>query len=74
MAVGLAANLGNIASGMSLGYSAVALPAMQTAHHTPHVSDEQASWIGECLQITDSLQCPHPHVTDSIAGPLNCMM
>jgi hypothetical protein len=38
---------------MTLGYSAVALPAMQTTHN---VSDEQASWIGECLQVTDSLQ------------------
>jgi hypothetical protein len=50
LTVGLAANLGNIATGMSLGYSAVALPAMQAAHHTPYVSEEQASWIGECLQ------------------------
>jgi hypothetical protein len=48
MSVGLAANLGTISSGMSLGFSAVALPAMQAAHHTPHVSDDAASWIGEC--------------------------
>jgi len=53
LAVGLAANLGSIAVGMALGFSAVALPAIQTEHD---VSDEQASWIGECLQVTDSLQ------------------
>jgi len=40
--------------GMAVGYSAVAIPAMQTAHHTPYISDEQASWIGECLQVTES--------------------
>jgi hypothetical protein len=45
--VGAVANLGTISSGMSLGFSAVALPAMQAAHHSPHVSEEQASWIGE---------------------------
>jgi len=47
LAVGLAANLGIIALGLAIGYSAVALPAMQTAHN---VSDEQASWVGKCLQ------------------------
>jgi hypothetical protein len=52
LAVGLAANLGNISLGMAVGYSAVALPAMQTEHN---VSDEQASWIGECLQVTECL-------------------
>jgi len=56
MAVGLAANVANIAAGMSFGYSAVALPAMQSAHHKPYISDEQASWIGEFLQVTESLQ------------------
>jgi hypothetical protein len=56
MAVGLAANLANIAVGMTLGYSAVALPAMQSAQHTPYISDEQASWIGEFLQVTERLQ------------------
>jgi hypothetical protein len=56
LAVGLAANLGNIAIGLAFGYSAVALPAMQRADHTPYVSDEEASWIGECLQVTDSLK------------------
>jgi hypothetical protein len=47
LAVGAAANLGTIASGMTLGFSAVALPVMQAAQHTPYISDEQASWIGE---------------------------
>ena len=56
LAVGLAANLGIIAIGLALGYSAVALPAMQRAHNTPYVSDEEASWIGEYLQVTDSLK------------------
>ena len=71
LAVGLAANLGIIALGMALGYSAVALPAMQTEHN---VSDEQASWIGECLQVTDSVQWPLPHVTEFVVGLLTFMM
>ena len=71
LAVGLAANLGNIGLGMAVGYSAVALPAMQTEHD---VSDEQASWIGECLQLTDSLQLPLPHITEFDVGLLNVMM
>jgi hypothetical protein len=53
LAVGLAANLGTIGFGMALGYSAVALPAIQTEHD---VSDEQASWISEYLQVTEILQ------------------
>ncbi|KDR07366.1 Solute carrier family 2, facilitated glucose transporter member 8 [Zootermopsis nevadensis] len=36
---------------MSLGFSAVALPAMQAAHHTPHVSEEQASWIASLVSL-----------------------
>jgi hypothetical protein len=56
LAIALAANLGIIAIGLAFGYSAVALPAMQTAHNTTNVSDEEASWIGECLQVTHSLK------------------
>jgi hypothetical protein len=33
-----------VTAGMTLGFSAVTLPAMQTADR---VSEEQASWIGE---------------------------
>jgi hypothetical protein len=71
LAVGLAANLGSIASGMTLGYSAVALPAMQTEHD---VSDEQASWIGECLQATHSLHLLLPHVTEFVVRYSKFMM
>ncbi|XP_069699243.1 facilitated trehalose transporter Tret1-2 homolog isoform X2 [Periplaneta americana] len=44
LTAGAAANLGTIGSGMTLGFSAVALPAMQTSYHEPAVSDEEASW------------------------------
>jgi hypothetical protein len=42
VSVGLLANLASISPGMNLGFSAVALPAMQTA-----VTDDEASWIGK---------------------------
>ena len=41
LGIAAAANIGAIASGITLGFSAVALPAMQ------NVTPEQASWIGE---------------------------
>ncbi|PSN32151.1 hypothetical protein C0J52_23851 [Blattella germanica] len=43
--VSTAANIGAIASGMTVGFSAVALPAMQAISHEPRITDEQASWI-----------------------------
>ncbi|XP_069699256.1 facilitated trehalose transporter Tret1-like isoform X2 [Periplaneta americana] len=49
--VSAAANLGTIASGMALGFSAVALPAMQMTDHVPHVSEEQASWVASLTSI-----------------------
>jgi len=51
--VGAAATLGNIASGMTMGFSAVALPTMQAVNHTPQVSDEQASWIGKRVHVKE---------------------
>lgn len=51
LAVGAAANLGTIASGMTLGFSAVALPVMQAEDHTPYISDEQASWIASLVAL-----------------------
>jgi hypothetical protein len=47
VSVGLLANLASISPGMNLGFSAVALPAMQTANHTTAVTDDEASWIGK---------------------------
>ncbi|PSN45095.1 hypothetical protein C0J52_05094 [Blattella germanica] len=61
--VGLIANLAAIGPGMNLGYSAVALPAMQAANHTPSVSDEQASWIASLASISTPLGC-------LISGPM----
>jgi hypothetical protein len=43
--VGAVATMATVTAGMTLGFSAVTLPAMQTADR---VSEEQASWIGEC--------------------------
>ncbi|XP_023701748.1 facilitated trehalose transporter Tret1-2 homolog isoform X3 [Cryptotermes secundus] len=51
LAVGAVANLGTIASGMTLGFSAVALPVMQAEDHTPYISDEQASWIASLVSL-----------------------
>jgi hypothetical protein len=60
LAMGAVANLGTVASGMTLGFSAVALPAMQAPGHMPYVSDAQASWIGECLHASG---LPHTGTT-----------
>jgi hypothetical protein len=45
LAVSAAANLGTTASGMTLGFSAVALPAMQGSHHIPRVSNVEANVV-----------------------------
>jgi hypothetical protein len=44
------ATVATVTGGMSLGFSAVALPAMQTTYHHPHVSEDQASWIGKAAR------------------------
>ncbi|XP_069699253.1 facilitated trehalose transporter Tret1-like [Periplaneta americana] len=51
LALAAAANIGTIASGMTFGFSAVALPAMQTSEHVPHVSDDDASWVATMASI-----------------------
>lgn len=43
------ANLTVISPGMNLGYSAVALPAMQSANSTVTITEDDASWIGKVL-------------------------
>ncbi|XP_069699267.1 facilitated trehalose transporter Tret1-like isoform X2 [Periplaneta americana] len=55
--IGAVANLGNIATGLTIGFSAVALPAMQTAHHEPPVSDEQTSWIASLISVSMPVGC-----------------
>ncbi|XP_069699252.1 facilitated trehalose transporter Tret1-like isoform X2 [Periplaneta americana] len=55
--IGFAANLGTIGAGMTLGYSAVALPAMQSPDHQPYVSDQTASWIASLISIGMPLGC-----------------
>jgi hypothetical protein len=34
---------------MNLGYSAIALPAMQSGNQSAAVTQDEASWIGESL-------------------------
>ena len=53
-----AANLGSVATGMTVGFSAVALPALQSPSHDPAVTDEEASWIGKSNRFgIDSDSC-----------------
>jgi hypothetical protein len=56
--------MATVTSGMTLGFSAVALPAMQKTDENPHVSEEEASWIGECcrrlITVTTILKAPGP--------------
>jgi hypothetical protein len=49
--IGVFANLTTISPGMNLGYSAVAVPAMQSANHTVTITDEEASWIGKVFDF-----------------------
>jgi hypothetical protein len=48
--VSAVATMATVTAGMTLGFSAVALPAMQSTNQHPHVSEEQASWIGKCCK------------------------
>lgn len=43
----MVANIANISPGMSLGFSAVALPQLQDENATFHIDESQASWIGK---------------------------
>lgn len=47
--IGVLANLTTISPGMNLGFSAVALPAMQSVNQTVTITDDEASWIGKVL-------------------------
>lgn len=47
VSVAALANLGSVSPGMNLGYSAIALPAMQSGNRSATVSQDEASWIGE---------------------------
>ncbi|KAJ4427061.1 hypothetical protein ANN_26860 [Periplaneta americana] len=60
LGVSLAANIGTIGSGLTLGYSAVALPAMQAANHQPSVTEEEASWIGHGFTRFKIIPTPSP--------------
>lgn len=45
------ANLGTINTGMAFGFSAVALPQLREANSAIHITEDQASWIGQFLSI-----------------------
>jgi len=45
--IGVLANITTISPGMNLGFSAVALPAMQSVNHTVTITEDEASWIGK---------------------------
>ena len=47
--IGVLVNLTTISPGMNLGFSAVALPAMQSVNSTVIITDDEASWIGKVL-------------------------
>ena len=47
--IGVLVNLTTISPGMNLGFSAVALPAMQSVNSTVTITDDEASWIGKVL-------------------------
>ncbi|PSN36326.1 hypothetical protein C0J52_24327 [Blattella germanica] len=55
--LGAVANIASIAAGMTLGFSAVALPPMQMQHHSPQVSHDQASWIASLASIATPIGC-----------------
>jgi hypothetical protein len=56
LAVSLVAAFSTVASGMSLGFSAIALPELLRAESPDHLDIDQASWFGKAL-------CPCGHET-----------
>lgn len=58
--VGLVANLAAVGPGMNLGFSAVALPAMQ---NHDRVSEDEASWIASLASVATPVGC-------LLSGPL----
>ncbi|KAL0281574.1 UNVERIFIED_CONTAM: hypothetical protein PYX00_002520 [Menopon gallinae] len=55
--LGLVANIANISPGMSLGFSAVALPQLENENATFHVTPEEASWIASIASISTPIGC-----------------
>lgn len=47
--LGLIVNFSSIAPSMSLGFSAVALPALKDPSNAYRLSNEEASWFGRFL-------------------------
>ncbi|KAJ9599702.1 hypothetical protein L9F63_026449, partial [Diploptera punctata] len=56
--VSAAANLGSITTGMTAGFSAVALPALQSLNHDPVLDDEDASWVAIGAPVGSLLMGP----------------
>ena len=54
---GAIVNIATIAAGMTLGFSAVALPPMQMDDHNPRVTQQQAFWIASIASIAIPLGC-----------------
>lgn len=61
--VAVLANLASISPGMNLGYSGIALPAMQSGNHSATVTQDEASWIASLASIGTPIGC-------LLSGPL----
>ncbi|XP_066996746.2 facilitated trehalose transporter Tret1-2 homolog isoform X2 [Anabrus simplex] len=61
--VGLVANFASLAPGMSLGFSAVALPQMKSPNSFPQISESEESWIASLAAIATPFGC-------LLSGPL----
>ncbi|KAJ9592466.1 hypothetical protein L9F63_015882, partial [Diploptera punctata] len=55
--VSLVAASSTFSSGMSLGYSAIALPELQRANSTDYLNPDQASWFASIASIATPLGC-----------------
>jgi len=78
--------MSTVTAGITFGFSAVALPTMQRTDEHPHVSEEEASWIGECcrslLTVTYNSEGSWPCLKNvcstaslsAIAMPVGCLL
>ena len=55
--VSLLASCSTFSSGMSLGYSAIALPELQRLNGTDYLDPDQASWFASIASIATPLGC-----------------
>lgn len=66
LAVSLVAAISTVASGMSLGFSAIALPELLRAESPDHLDIDEASWFGKAPLLLRTRRAFSPPLTCSV--------